>query len=62
MVPLFSYGFKKEHFFPEIIFNFFLLKIYNITLDPDPNRAKILDPDPNSMYLDSQHCLDLYQT
>ena len=23
--------------------------------DPDPNRAKILDPDPNSMYLDPQH-------
>ena len=24
--------------------------------DPDPNWAKILDPDPNSMYLDPQHC------
>ena len=24
-------------------------------LDPDPNWAKILDPDPNSMYLDPQH-------
>ena len=23
--------------------------------DPDPNWAKILDPDPNSMYLDPQH-------
>ena len=53
MGPLFSYGFKKEHFFPEIIFNFFLLKIYNITLDLDPNRAKILDLDLG---------LDLYQT
>ena len=27
-----------------------------ITLDPDPNWAKILDPDPNSIYLDPQHC------
>ena len=25
--------------------------------DPDPNWAKILDPDPNSMYLDPQHWL-----
>ena len=24
--------------------------------DPEPNWAKILDPDPNSMYLDPQHC------
>ena len=23
--------------------------------DPDPNWAKLLDPDPNSMYLDPQH-------
>ena len=27
--------------------------------DPDPNWAKILDPDPNLMYLDPQHCLVL---
>ena len=27
-------------------------KIHNIILDPDPNWAKILDPDQNSMYLD----------
>ena len=33
----------------------FLLKIGNITLDPEPNWAKILDPDPNSMCLDTQH-------
>ena len=25
-----------------------------VTLDPDPNKPKILDPDPNSMYLDPQ--------
>ena len=41
--------------------------IDSITLDPDPNWAKILDPDPNwakildpdlnLMYLDPQHCL-----
>ena len=40
--------------------------MYSITLDPDqdldldpdpyPNWAKILDPDPNSMYLEPQHC------
>ena len=39
------------------IFLIFSLKIDCITLDPDPdpNWAKILDPDPNSMYLDPQH-------
>ena len=26
-------------------------------LDLDPNWANIQDPDPNSMYLDPQHCL-----
>ena len=45
--------------------------MYSITLDPDPesdlepdlepdldpNWAKILDPDPNSMFLDPQHWL-----
>ena len=40
-------------------------KIENIPLDQDPdsNWAKILDPDPNSMYvfrsLDLEHCLQL---
>ena len=42
-------------FFSKIILNF-SFKIDSITLDPDPNWAKILDPDPNSMYLDPQHC------
>ena len=28
----------------------------DLDLDPDPNWAKILDSDPNSMYLDPQHC------
>ena len=31
-------------------------------LDPDPNWAKILDSDPNSMYLDPQHCHRQVQT
>ena len=35
----------------KIIFNLFFQNWYRITLDPDPNWAKILDPDPNSMYL-----------
>ena len=26
-----------------------------MALDPDPNWAKILDPEPNSIYLDPQH-------
>ena len=30
----------------------FSFKIGSITLGPDPNWAKILDPDPNSIYLD----------
>ena len=34
------------------LFWFFFFKIDRITLDPDPNWAQILDPDPNSMYLD----------
>ena len=35
----------------------FSFKIDCITLDPDsdPNWAKILDTDPNSIYLDPQH-------
>ena len=28
-------------------------------MDPDPNWAKILDPDPNSKYFDLQHCYQL---
>ena len=24
--------------------------------EPDPNWPKIMDSDPNSMYLDPQHC------
>ena len=34
------------------LFWIFSVKIDCITLDPDPNCTKILDPDPNSMYLD----------
>ena len=33
---------------------FFPLKIDSITLEPNPNWAKIQDPDPNSMYFDPQ--------
>ena len=32
-----------------------VLKLGAMTVDSDPNWAKILDLDPNSMYLDSQH-------
>ena len=47
-MPLVSYSLKKD-FFKKIIFlyNYF----FYITLDPDQNWAKILDPDPNLMYL-----------
>ena len=41
-------------YFSKIILHF-SFKIHSITLDPDPKWAKILDPDPNSMYLDPQH-------
>ena len=41
----------------------FFLKMYSIILDPnlDPNWAKIMDPDLNSMYLDPQHCLKVFK-
>ena len=35
---------------------FFFFKIYNITLDLDPDWARILDPDTNSVQLNTQHC------
>ena len=60
-MPLLSYTvvLKKDLFkekISQIIFNFVSsFKIDNITLDPNPNWANILDPDPNSMYLDPQH-------
>ena len=38
--------------------------MYSITLDlnpdPDPNWAKIMDQDPNSMYSDPQNCLKVF--
>ena len=64
-VTLCAYSFKKYTGLKKIIFfiklfGIFYFKIDSITLDPDrdpnPNWAKILDPDPNSMYLDPQHC------
>ena len=52
-VSLFSYVNLKK--FDKIVFLLFVFKNDNISPDPDPNWAKILDPDPNSMYLDPQH-------
>ena len=46
--------FIKKIVFYKIAFNYFF-KIDYITLDPGPNGANILNPDPNSMYLDPQH-------
>ena len=51
-----GYLFNRNLFFSKIIFSF-SFKVDSITLDPDPNWAKILDPDPNSKYLDPKHCL-----
>ena len=47
----------KENYLSLKLFWICFFKIDSITLDPDPdsNWAKILDPDPNSMYLDPQH-------
>ena len=45
-------------FFSKINYNFFF-QIFSVTLDPDSKRAKILDPDPNSKYLDPQHCTEV---
>ena len=47
---MYSYLKKIPVFFFKIIFNF-SFKIYSISLDPDLNWAKTLDPDQNSMYL-----------
>ena len=59
-MPDLTKHFFRRHFVLKIfkLFVIFYFKIDSITLDPepDPNRAKILDPDPNSMYLDPQHC------
>ena len=48
---------KNKIILSKIIFNFFFFKFNSLTPDPDPNCAKILDPDPNSMYLNLQHWL-----
>ena len=48
----------KNSYSSETNLKFFLsLIIINVTLDmdPDPNWAKIMDPDLNSMYLNTQH-------
>ena len=50
---------KKNRFSLKIIFLFLPFKIDNITLDPDPNWAKILDPDPKTkfnVFFYPQHC------
>ena len=45
------------------LISIFYFKIDSITLDPDPNLAKILDPDTNSMYLfGSTTLLGIWQT
>ena len=49
--------FFKDNFF--LTFLIFSFKTDSLVLDPDPNWAKILDPEPNSMYLDPQRCLIL---
>ena len=46
----------KENIFSKI---FFQVDSIALDPDPDPNWAKILDPDPYSMYLDSQHWLEV---
>ena len=52
--------FKLENDFSLKLFWIFSFKVdstLSTALDPDPDWAKILDPDPNSMYLDRQHWL-----
>ena len=44
-----------ENYFSLKLFRIFSFKIDRLTLDPDPNWAKILEPDPNSIYLDPHH-------
>ena len=53
--------FLGENCFSLKLFLMFFLKTDNIILDPDPNWANIPDPDPNSMYLDPQHCPQVKQ-
>ena len=45
-----------ENYFSLQLFLIFFFKVDSIALDPDPSWAEILDPDPNSMCLDPQHC------
>ena len=59
LLPLFYYQYSLKKIFLNYLYYPFLLKII-ITLDPDPNWAKILYPDPNSMYLDPQHWIYMY--
>ena len=59
-LPLLSDSLKniffKENCFYLNFFSFFSQVVqYSITLDPDPYWAKILEPDPSSMYLGPQH-------
>ena len=56
-----SYIFTKYTCLKENIFSKIFFQVDSIALDPDPdpNWAKILDPDPYSMYLDSQHWLEV---
>ena len=59
IIVLKKYTVFKENCFYLKLFLISSFKNDSITMDPDPdpNWAKILDPDPNSMYLDPQHWL-----
>ena len=50
---------RKLRYLSLNFFSIFSVKIDHITLDPDrdTNWAKIMDPDPYSMYLDPRHWL-----
>ena len=48
--------FLRTLFFSKLFLIFsFKIDSTGITLDLDPNRTKILDQDPNSIYLDPKH-------
>ena len=63
LVTVCAYSLKKlsclnENYFSVKLFRIFSFKIDSITLNPNPNWAKILDPNPNSIYLHTQHCTE----
>ena len=62
-IALQKYIFLKKFFFSKNIYKYFSKLITEVPvtldqdpdLDPNPNWATILDPDPNSMQFDPQH-------